>query len=74
MLTCQKDLFSLEDDFHYINCAYMSPLMRSVEEAGFAGVRKKARPYRLTIPDFFGDVEILRGLFAQLIQIGRAHV
>ena len=67
MLTCQKDLFSLESDFHYINCAYMSPLMRSVEEAGYAGVRKKARPYRLTIPDFFGDVEILRGLFAQLI-------
>ena len=31
MLTCQKHLFSLPDDVHYLNCAYMSPLARRVE-------------------------------------------
>jgi selenocysteine lyase/cysteine desulfurase len=67
MLSCQKHLFSIEPDFHYINCSYMSPLLKAAEEAGFEGVRKKARPYRLTIPDFFGDVEILRGLFAEIV-------
>ena len=67
MLTCQKHLFSLESDFHYINCSYMSPLMKSVEEAGYEGVRKKIRPYSLTIPDFFGEAEILRELFAQVV-------
>jgi selenocysteine lyase/cysteine desulfurase len=68
MLTCQKHLFSLEPDVHYINCAYMSPLMHAVEEAGYAGVRKKVRPYRMTDKDFFTDPEILRGLFAQLVR------
>lgn len=73
MLTCQKHLFSLELDFHYINCAYMSPLMRSVEEAGYTGVRKKARPYKLPISDFFDDVEILRGLFAKLVNAEKSE-
>jgi selenocysteine lyase/cysteine desulfurase len=45
----------------------MSPLMKSVEEAGYAGIRQKMRPYTLTIPDFFGGAEILRGLFAQIV-------
>jgi selenocysteine lyase/cysteine desulfurase len=67
MLTCQKHLFSLEPDFHYINGAYMSPLMRTVEEAGYAGVKSKVRPYQVAPSDFFTDTEILRGLFAQLV-------
>jgi selenocysteine lyase/cysteine desulfurase len=67
MLTCQKHLFSLEPDVHYINSAYMSPLLKSVEEAGYDGVKRKVRPYRLTDKDFFTEPEILRGLFAQLV-------
>jgi selenocysteine lyase/cysteine desulfurase len=72
MLTCQKHLFSLEPDFHYINGAYMSPLLKVSEEAGFEGVKRKARPYRVTAQDFFTDVEILRGLFAQLVNAEHA--
>ena len=72
MLTCQKHLFSLEPDFHYINGAYMSPLLNAVVEAGFESVKKKAHPYRLTDKDFFTDVEILRGLFAQLVNAEQA--
>ena len=30
MLPCQKSLFDLPDDEHYLNCAYMSPLARAV--------------------------------------------
>jgi hypothetical protein len=30
MLACQKPLFALPDDEHYLNCAYMSPLSRAV--------------------------------------------
>jgi selenocysteine lyase/cysteine desulfurase len=73
MLTCQKHLFSLDDDVHYINCAYMSPLMKSVEEAGYEGVRRKVKPYDVTPQDFFENVEILRGLFAQLINAQHAQ-
>jgi hypothetical protein len=36
MLECQRKFFSLPHDLHYLNCAYMSPLPRSVEEAGIA--------------------------------------
>jgi selenocysteine lyase/cysteine desulfurase len=67
MLTCQKHLFSLEPDFHYINGAYMSPLLKAVEEAGYEGVKRKTRPYRLSESHFFTEAQILRGLFAQLV-------
>jgi selenocysteine lyase/cysteine desulfurase len=73
MLTCQKHLFSLDADVHYINCAYMSPLMHSVEEAGYEGVRRKVKPYNVSPQDFFDDVEILRGLFAQLVNAKHAQ-
>jgi selenocysteine lyase/cysteine desulfurase len=72
MLTCQSHLFSLEPEFHYINGAYMSPLLKASEEAGFEGMKKKARPYRMTDKDFFTDVETLRGLFAQLVNAENA--
>jgi selenocysteine lyase/cysteine desulfurase len=69
MLPCQKHLFSLEEGFHYINGAYMSPLLKSVEEAGYVGMQRKVRPYRLTDKDFFTESDILRRLFAQLIHV-----
>jgi selenocysteine lyase/cysteine desulfurase len=67
MLTCQKHLFSLEPEYHYINGAYMSPSMKAVDAAGYAGIQRKSRPYRTNSEDFFTETEILRGLFAQLI-------
>jgi selenocysteine lyase/cysteine desulfurase len=73
MLTCQKYLFSLDNDVHYINCAYMSPLMKSVEEAGYEGVRRKVKPYNISPSDFFGNTEILRGLFAKLVNAQHAQ-
>ena len=44
MLPSQRSLFSLPDDLHYLNCAYMSPLARPVEEAGIAGMLQKRNP------------------------------
>lgn len=67
MLTCQRHLFSLPEDIHYLNCAYMSPLLKSVEEAGITGVKSKRLPYRLSNEDFFLDTLQTRELFAQLI-------
>jgi hypothetical protein len=48
MLTCQKDFFSLPDDLHYLNGAYMSPLSKAVEAAGIRGMAQKAIPSGLT--------------------------
>jgi len=66
-LVCRKDRFSLPVGSHYINCAYMSPLSKRVEEAGIAGVRRKVVPARISTRDFFTEVDEARGLFARLI-------
>lgn len=67
MLTCQKHLFSLPSNEPYINCAYMSPLLKSVEEAGITGMLKKRNPATLTADDFFDDVAKLKSLFGGLV-------
>jgi selenocysteine lyase/cysteine desulfurase len=66
-LSCQKDAFSLPPDTHYLNCAYMSPLPRLVEEAGVRGMLRKRNPAELQTDDFFKDSEEVRRLFAGLI-------
>jgi selenocysteine lyase/cysteine desulfurase len=45
----------------------MSPLLKSVEEAGIEGVKRKRIPTNTTPADFFAETEILRKKYAQLI-------
>lgn len=68
MLDCQRALFSLPDGQHYLNCAYMSPLLKTAEAAGIAGLQRKAVPADITAEDFFEPAENLRRTFARLIQ------
>ena len=63
----QRDLFEVPDDIAYLNCAYMSPQLRSVREAGERAVGRKSRPWEITPKDFFEDSETIRGLFARLV-------
>jgi selenocysteine lyase/cysteine desulfurase len=67
LLASQRALFDIPDDIAYLNCAYMSPLAKPVVTAGEAGVARKARPWLVTPQDFFTDTEIVRGLFARLV-------
>ncbi|MGI9180346.1 MAG: aminotransferase class V-fold PLP-dependent enzyme [Longimicrobiaceae bacterium] len=67
MLACQKHLFSLPADLHYLNCAYHGPLLRRVEQAGIEGIRQKANPAAIQPEDFFRDSDTVRGLFARLV-------
>lgn len=72
-MDCQKHLFSLPDDHHYINCSFLSPLLKKVKEAGIKGIKSKNRPWQ-TIPDhFFEDSNKLRSLFSQLINSNGAN-
>ena len=66
-LRCQKPAFSLPDGLHYLNCAYMGPLPRAVEEAGMAGLRQKRAPHAISPADFFEQSDEARRLFARLI-------
>ena len=67
MIPSQKHLFNIPQDITYLNCAYLSPQLRAVTEAGINGVASKEQPWRLTPPDFFTLTEQTRALFAELI-------
>jgi selenocysteine lyase/cysteine desulfurase len=62
-----RGLFEVPEDVAYLNCAYMSPQLRSVTEVGLAAVGRKGRPWEVTPKDFFEDSETARGLFARLV-------
>ncbi len=66
-IPCQRDLFDIPDDVAWLNCAYMSPLMKSAAAAGEAGIGGKAQPWTVKPADFFPGPEEARALFARLI-------
>jgi selenocysteine lyase/cysteine desulfurase len=72
-LSCQKHLFHLDAAVHYLNGAYMSPLLASVEEAGLRALLRKRQPDKIAPQDFFTDTERLRGLFARLVNAPSAE-
>ena len=67
MLPCQRHLFDIPDDVAYLNCAYMSPLMKPALEAGAAGLARKAHPWELTPDKFLTGSDEFRATAAQLI-------
>ena len=71
-MTSQKNLFQLPDDIHYLNGAYMSPLLRSVEEAGITAIGRKRNPFLIKPEDFFNEPELVKKKFASLIN-GKAE-
>jgi len=66
-LPSQRHLFDIPDDIAYLNCAYMSPLMRQVRMAAESGLARKAHPWEITPGDFFTGSDALRAAFARLI-------
>jgi len=67
MLPCQRHLFDIPDDVAYLNCAYMSPLMKPALEAGTAGLARKAHPWQVTPDQFFTGAEEFRTTAAQIV-------
>lgn len=73
-MKCQKHLFQLPDDIHYLNCAYMSPLLKSVEEKGIEGMRLKRNPVNIKPVDFFTGVVDVRDKFARMVHCDPVQV
>jgi selenocysteine lyase/cysteine desulfurase len=69
MLTSKRSQFTLPPQVTYLNCAYMSPLMKDVEKAGIQALRRKRNPVTITPNDFFNETEILREEYAKLINV-----
>jgi selenocysteine lyase/cysteine desulfurase len=67
MIPCQRHLFDIPQDVAYLNCAYMSPLMKPVIEAGAAALARKAHPWELTPDKFFTGPDEFRATAAQLL-------
>ena len=74
MLTCKHAKFTLNPNVTYLNCAYMSPLLKRVEKAGLRGIRMKRNPYAIAPDDFFNESETLRKEFATLINTESSQV
>src|SRR5215210_6926175 len=66
-LPLQRDLFEIPDGVTYLNCANMSPQLRSVTAAGLDAVKTKASPWELTPSGWFAEAETLRELAAQVL-------
>ena len=63
----QRGQFEIPGEISYLNCAYMSPQLRSAREAGERAVGRKSRPWEIAPPDFFEDAEESRALLARLV-------
>jgi len=66
-MECQKHLFSLDPEAHYLNCAYKAPLLKSAEAACLAALKRDKNPHQIGIPDFFNDATDIRHQFARLV-------
>lgn len=67
LIPCQRELFDIPREVAYLNTAYMSPLSHEVIAAMRRGGELKARPWTLTIPDFYDLPDRARALFAGLV-------
>jgi len=72
MLVNQRTKFSLPSGNIYLNCAYMSPMLKTVEMRGVEGIHRKRNPARVRGEDFFIDSEKIRKEFSKLIN-GERH-
>lgn len=66
-MKCQRDKFNLQRKYAYLNCAYMSPLLKKVENAGIKGIKLKRKPFHISADDFFQETETIRLLYSNLI-------
>jgi selenocysteine lyase/cysteine desulfurase len=73
-LTDQRAKFVVDDEVAYFNTAALSPMLRSVLEAGNAALDRRSKPWSISPPDWFIDSEELRVSFARLIGVARDNV
>jgi selenocysteine lyase/cysteine desulfurase len=61
------NFFDIPGDVIYLNCASLSPQLRSVTQAGRKALERKIRPWDIKSADWFNDPERLRALAARII-------
>ncbi len=74
ILSNQKELFDIPSDVTFLNCAYMSPLLKKANLAGTEAINKRNHPWNINNDDWFGAPEQLRSLFARIINSDKEHI
>jgi selenocysteine lyase/cysteine desulfurase len=69
-----KDLFLLDDDLTYLNCANMSPMLKAVREAGLQAIQTRATPWKISSEDWFTNAEKSRNLAAKIFQTNSNNI
>ena len=67
MINCQKNLFSIEKDIHYLNCAYMAPILRESEKLAIDAIHRQRNPHTFKPHHFFEITQKIRNEFGKLI-------
>ncbi len=70
MIANQRHLFDIPEDLIWLNCASRTPLLKSVREAGHAGVDRKYHPWTIDEGVRHAEAERVRALFAGLVGAG----
>ena len=73
-MNCQKHLFNLRENIHYLNCARKSPLLKSAEEACINALVRGRNPVDISIADFFTEVDQVRAYFGKIVNCESANV
>ncbi len=68
-LTCQKHLFSIPENIHYLNCAAQGPYPKAVESLGIEALKRKSQPFQIEVSDYFRPVEELKSAISKLLNI-----
>jgi selenocysteine lyase/cysteine desulfurase len=66
-MKCQKKLFSLIENTHYLNCAYKAPLLKAAENACIEALIKSRNPINIKPCDYFNETEVVKKYFAKII-------
>ncbi len=67
MMKCQLNKFSLDENIHYLNCAYMAPILNSAEKASLSAIKKIRNPHHFKPKDFFEITNKVRKEFSKII-------
>lgn len=73
-INAQKDLFILEEGVTYLNCSYMSPMLKSVRDAGLHALEMRASPWNLSSGDWFTNAETLRSFAANIFKTSNDNI
>ena len=67
MIKCQKNLFNLDSEATYLNCAYKSPLLKEAEKDAIKALLTERNPFKLKANNYFEITDEIRKEFSTII-------